>query len=53
MGGRAAGPGVRPAGLHPPLHGPADHRRHCQQKGVQVSWEPNVVVRRFRVIEEG
>ncbi len=37
MGGRVSGSGVRPAGLHPHLHGPADHRRHCQQEGVQVS----------------
>ncbi len=37
MGGRDTGASVRPVGRHPPLHGPADHRRHRQQEGVQVS----------------
>ena len=36
-------PCVRLAGHHPHLHGPADHRRHCQQEGLQVSQDQGIV----------
>lgn len=38
---------ARPAGDHPDLHGPADHRRHCQPEGEQAEGktEPGAEVR--------
>ena len=43
MGGRVPRPRAGHPGHNPHLHGPADHSRHRQQEGAQVSLRTHVV----------